>query len=102
MRRGTSAQRGYGARWQRYRRTFLAAHPLCVFCLRMGRTEPATVVDHIEPHKGDEVLFWDTDNWQSLCASCHNGTKQQLEKSGVIRGCDSEGFPLDPNHHWKR
>jgi len=32
----------------------------------------ATVVDHITPHKGDNDLFWDRANWQSLCESCHN------------------------------
>ena len=31
-----------------------------------------TVVDHIRPHRGDPVLFWDEKNWQSLCKSCHD------------------------------
>ena len=30
------------------------------------------MVDHIIPHKGDEALFWDEDNLQSLCTPCHN------------------------------
>lgn len=41
-------------------------------CLRAGRLVPATVVDHITPHKGNSELFWDSANWQSLCESCHN------------------------------
>ena len=36
------------------------------------RIEVATVVDHIMPHKGDNTLFWDRDNWQSLCKRFHN------------------------------
>jgi 5-methylcytosine-specific restriction endonuclease McrA len=30
------------------------------------------VVDHIQPHKGDETLFWDENNWQPLCRQCHD------------------------------
>ncbi|WP_085981300.1 MULTISPECIES: HNH endonuclease signature motif containing protein [unclassified Paenibacillus] len=37
-----------------------------------GKLEPATVVDHITPHKGDMGLFWDQGNWQPLCATCHS------------------------------
>ena len=32
----------------------------------------ATVVDHIIPHRGDQKLFWDQNNWQALCKSCHD------------------------------
>ena len=28
-------------------------------------------LDHIIPHRGDRKLFWDRDNWQALCKSCH-------------------------------
>jgi 5-methylcytosine-specific restriction protein A len=30
------------------------------------------VVDHIIPHKGDKDLFWDSNNWQPLCKTCHD------------------------------
>ncbi len=70
--RGTAHQRGYGARWQRARAYYLRAHPLCVYCEREGITKAAEVVDHITPHKGDWDLFWDSDNWQSLCKSHHD------------------------------
>lgn len=70
--RGTSAQRGYTARWQRARKRYLAEHPLCVECEKQGRLTPATVVDHVIPHKGDRRLFWDQGNWQSLCKRCHD------------------------------
>ena len=41
-------------------------------CLAMSKQTPATVVDHVVPHTGDSGLFWDVDNWQSLCKSCHD------------------------------
>lgn len=41
-------------------------------CLAMNRQTPATVVDHIIPHCGNSQLFWSTDNYQSLCPTCHN------------------------------
>lgn len=71
-RRGTSAQRGYSYKWQQAREGYLRLHPLCVRHEKRGELEPATVVDHIKPHRGDKALFWDRDNWQSLCKPCHD------------------------------
>jgi 5-methylcytosine-specific restriction endonuclease McrA len=101
-RRGSAASRGYDARWRRYRMMFLRENPLCVLCRPLGRIRAATVVDHIEPHRGDYKTFWDPANHQSLCASCHSGPKQSLERTGRLRGCDEEGNPIDPGHHWRR
>lgn len=70
--RASSSARGYGARWRRERERFLRSNPLCVHCRSEGRLVPATVVDHIVPHRGDEKLFWDRENWQSLCKRCHD------------------------------
>lgn len=70
--RANSHQRGYDGRWRKARVTYLSKHPVCVECAKEGRVVPATVVDHIIPHKGDKKLFWDTNNWQPLCASCHS------------------------------
>jgi len=70
-RRGTATQRGYNYRWRKVRKIYLAQHPLCVMCLREGNLTPATVVDHIRPHKGNYDLFWDKNNWQALCERCH-------------------------------
>lgn len=75
----SSTARGYGYRWQQARARFLAEHPLCVMCQSEGRVEPATVVDHVVPHRGDPSLFWDRSNWMSLCARCHSGAKQRME-----------------------
>ena len=70
--RGGAAERGYDARWRRARARFLRAHPLCVSCQREGRLSPASVVDHIIPHRGDKELSWAQNNWQPLCARHHN------------------------------
>jgi len=70
--RPSSCRRGYGYRWQRASRVFLAEHPLCVDCAAEGREVGATQVDHIVPHKGDGELFWDQGNWQPLCAMHHS------------------------------
>ena len=70
--RGTARERGYTRRWEKARAAHLAEHPLCEECLRQHRLTPATVVDHVVPHRGDERLFWDAGNLQSLCAPCHN------------------------------
>lgn len=51
---------------------FLAQNPLCAACAKVGRAEVAEVVDHIVPHKGDQRLFWDENNWQSLSKRCHD------------------------------
>ena len=48
--------------------------------MKEGRYTKATVVDHIQPHRGDPKLFWDQSNWQSLCKRCHD-KKTGLEDS---------------------
>lgn len=87
-------------RWHRLRWYQLKDNPLCAFCKRLGKVTPASIADHIKAHRGDEVLFFDPKNLQSLCKSCHDGAKQQFEKSGVMRGCDLSGIPVDADHHW--
>ena len=72
QRRGGARARGYTARWEEYSRYRLAAHPLCVRCLAKGKTQAGQVTDHIEPHRGDERLFWSPDNHQTLCKACHD------------------------------
>ena len=65
--RPSAARRGYGPRWRRARAAFLAHHPLCAACRSQGRVVPATVVDHVVPHRGDQKLFWDQINWAPAC-----------------------------------
>lgn len=72
-RRATASERGYDWTWHKARTAFLQEHTICYICMqRDGAVTAASVVDHIVPHKGNRQLFWDTENWQSLCATCHN------------------------------
>jgi 5-methylcytosine-specific restriction enzyme A len=82
--RPSSAARGYGYRWQKYRAAYLAANPLCVECLKRGETTAATVVDHVVPHRGDQVLFWAPTNHQPLCKPDHD-RKTAKEDGGFGR-----------------
>lgn len=91
----------YDRQWRKRRAQQLSAHPLCAMCLRMtGQVTPATVADHIEPHRGDPVLF--AGPLQSLCKPCHDSWKQQAESGGLMKGCDINGNPIDPRHPWNK
>ena len=68
----SASKRGYGSQWQKASKAYLREHPLCVECLKQRRYVQATVVDHIVPHRGDKTLFWDRNNWRSLCKPCHD------------------------------
>jgi 5-methylcytosine-specific restriction protein A len=69
------------ARFRRQRAWYLRHHPMCAMC----KTEPATVLDHITPHRGMPLLFWSQCNWQGLCVHCH-GIKTAREVLGGVRG----------------
>ena len=71
--RGSSNKRGYTYRWGKERDAYLIRYPLCKNCLdTYSEIRAATEVDHVIPHKGDMKLFWDHNNWQGLCKSCHS------------------------------
>ena len=76
-----STARGYGYEWQQARLEHLQREPLCRMCKAQGLVTLATVVDHIRPHNGNQELFWDRSNWQSLCARCHSKWKQRQERN---------------------
>ena len=65
----------YGHRWAKASKAYLAEHPFCVKCNGF-----AEHTDHIDSHRGDVNSFWNEDNWQALCASCH-GKKTRIEMS---------------------
>lgn len=81
--RRSAFSRGYTKRWSKASKAFRLQYPLCGMrpnneppvmsrCYLENRTTPATLVDHVIPHRGDELLFWDETNWQSLCDCCHS------------------------------
>lgn len=78
----TTAQRGYGGKWQRYRLRFLEKNPLCRYCEEKGIITAATVVDHSIPHRGDMVLFWRTELHVPSCHKCHS-EKTAREEGGI-------------------
>jgi 5-methylcytosine-specific restriction enzyme A len=82
--------------WKRLRAAQLAREPLCRYCAEIGALTPATVADHVVPHRGRVEVFMDPDNLQSLCKQCHDSVKQQEERSGRRRGCGVDGVP----HGW--
>lgn len=88
--------------WRVLRSRQLSLEPLCRLCRQAGRTVPARVVDHVEPHRGDRAKFFDASNLQSLCKTCHDSIKQRAEKSGVLVGCALDGSPLCKQHPWFR
>lgn len=88
----------YGSqRWRNRSKHQLREHPLCAYCLEKGKIIAATVSDHVQPHHGDEVLFW-FGELQSLCYQCHNSAKAAQEKRGYSTQIGEDGWPIDRNH----
>jgi 5-methylcytosine-specific restriction endonuclease McrA len=91
----------YDRRWRKRRAFQLAEHPLCRLCMEVrGKVTAAAIADHVTPHRGDAELF--DGPLQSLCKPCHDSWKQQMEKSGRVKGCDMRGIPIDPDHPWRK
>lgn len=70
--RGNSSWRNYCAR-------FLAVNRRCYAC-----GKPATVVDHLVPHKGDEKLFQQLNNHIPLCERDHNYVSAKFDARYVV------------------
>jgi 5-methylcytosine-specific restriction endonuclease McrA len=82
-------------RWMSQSLAFVRQYPFCVACLCRGlinrgvetdsvATQRNLVVDHVVPHGGNQDLFWDSDNWQTLCrAPCHDSEKRMCERRGL-------------------
>lgn len=92
--RAPSKQLNQQYRWAQASVRYKQAHPLCVGCQAVGRVAAATVTDHIIPHKGDEALFWDEDNWQAACAPHHDIVKQRMEKLYAAGKCSAADLYL--------
>ena len=96
----------YGtARWQKVRAAKLREEPLCELCLKIARIEPATVVDHLVAISKGGDPFPPLYALMALCERCHNTKTRVVEQLGrkfLVRGCDVNGMPLDPDHPWNR
>lgn len=71
------------ARWRKLRlATFVRDRFRCQMCGRAEGRSSKLVCDHVKPHRGNEELFWDENNLQTLCKSpCHDKHKQMIERS---------------------
>lgn len=88
------------ARWLKLRKRQLRVEPLCRFCAAQRRLSLGRVVDHIRPHKGDEALFFDPENLQTLCKPCHDGEKQHMERTGHVLASGADGLPIVATEYW--
>ena len=82
-------------RWLDLRERQLTLEPLCRFCLATEEVTAAEVVDHIKQHKGDEALFFDPDNLQSLCRHHHDSAKQAMERGRKVFAYGADGYPIE-------
>lgn len=96
----TANRRGYDGKWRKDTAAWLKLHPWCEWCKRSGIREPATVVHHDPPHRGDLKKLWDRKSWVALCKRCHDSEGQRQDHGKPARGCDAQGNPLDPKHPW--
>jgi len=74
--RGTSTQRGYGARWRKVRAVQLARYPECEACLKAGRHRVAEVVHHRDGDSRNNL----PENLASLCRACHEELHRTREE----------------------
>ena len=89
-------------RWRRRAKHQLRSEPLCRTCLAASQVTPATIADHIEPHRGDWNAFR-LGALQSLCAVCHERKHGRLGfTEGASRAVDESGFPVDPRHPFNK
>jgi len=87
--------------WQELRRIKLQNYPLCEQCMKQGRLEVATVVDHNVGVSAGGNPFPPLEELTSLCERCHNRKTRvhdQLGQELIDKGCDERGYPLDPRH----
>ena len=93
LKRPSAAARGYDKDHWRWRHAVFQRDSHCRMCGAPG--QPSDHADHIVPvnHGGPRLAV---SNGQRLCRTCHNSVKQAQDKSGVVRGCDEHGIPLDP------
>jgi 5-methylcytosine-specific restriction protein A len=85
--RKSAHERGYGARWQRYTKWFLAGHPICqcTDCTVNGTIKAATDVDHVKPVSGpDDPLFWEPTNHQAMAHDCHARKTAREKAAGLL------------------
>lgn len=91
-------------KWKVLSYDFLKRNPKCTFCGAKSQ-----VTDHITPHKGNVMMFFDVNNLQPLCKRCHDSDKARIElgqvpgKDFVINNKpDDDGMPQSDTHPWNK
>lgn len=104
-------ERGYGTAWDKKRKVILKRDNYLCQCddCKGGalRVRPASEVDHRIGKAEWQRRFGNLDgcdddsNLQAIHPACH-AAKTQRESGNPSRtvGCDINGWPLDPGHHW--
>lgn len=73
-------------RWRKLRQQILlrdnyTCRQTKVLCIGRYPAPNSPVVDHIEQHHGDERLFWDESNLQTVSKAFHDSEKQKQERA---------------------
>lgn len=67
-----ASKKGYKDKvWKAAEAKYLTEVPLCEDCARRGYVSVALAVIHKNDPILDRVLFWDRNNWLSVCEPCH-------------------------------
>jgi len=83
----------FTSEWRKLRAEQLRREPWCRRHAAKGEQVGASHVDHIRPHRGNAVSFFDPANLQSLCVTCHNKWKQAHERSRFVP-VGEDGWPI--------
>lgn len=73
-------------RWRRLRQDILlrdayTCQQTGIICSGKHPDPLSPVVDHIHPHRGDERMFWDPANLQTVTKQYHDSEKQKQERA---------------------
>lgn len=86
------------AAWHKLRKSVLAEVPLCQYC-PPGVLTPANTVDHKNNNPADNTRG----NLVSCCVPCHSlKTASDMHGRPARLGCDMDGNPANPMHHWNQ
>lgn len=84
--RPTAARRGYGYKWQQYRKQFFSVSRVCACCGQQATIHNADI-DHIIAVTGpSDPLFWKHSNHQALIHGHHSRKTATQDRVSLWRG----------------